>query len=270
MSMSFPEPDDTDITAHVRWFAEYAARERAKEDADPAPMDLKRRHTLEVLANARRIVAGGGVPPRLARACLLAALYHDVGRFEQYVRYHTFRDGESCDHGRQGVLVLKKERPLACEAPRLRLLVQAGVALHNRFALPTGADADAALVTNVVRDADKLDILRVIAEHLSGPGPYHPTVVLQQPDDPAIASPAVLEAVRRHEVAHYGDLNCLNDFRLLLGTWFDDLHFRASRRQFLGDGHAVRILRGIPDAAPQRAMRDLLLTRLREAACEGA
>lgn len=46
-----------------------------------------------------------------------------------------------------------------------------------------------ALAANVVRDADKLDILRVMDEHLSGPGPYNPTVVLQLPNEPAPLQP---------------------------------------------------------------------------------
>ena len=114
----------------------------------------------------------------------------------------------------------------------------AAVGLHNRFALPPHTPQRVALVTNVVRDADKLDILRVMDEQLSAPGPYNPTVVLQQPDDPTIASETVMRAVREGRVASYADLRCVNDFRLLLGTWFFDLHFAASRKKFLEDGHA--------------------------------
>ena len=255
----------TDIAAHLDWFTAYAARERAKEQGDASPLDLKFTHTLAVLANARRMVEDGDFPPPLPRACLLAALYHDVGRFEQFLRHHTFRDRESCNHGQLGVRVLKKEHCLASESPAVRRLVQAAVGMHNRFALPARTPDDVALTANVVRDADKLDILRVMDEHLSGPGPYNPTVVLQQPDDRTIAGEGVLAAVREKRVAAYADLRCVNDFRLLLATWFYDLHFAASRRQFLEDGHARSLLRGLPDDTPQAPLRDLMLRRLAEA-----
>lgn len=254
-----------DISAHLAWFTDYAAAKRALEQGDASPMDLKLRHSLEVLANARYTVEGEGFAPHTARACLLAALYHDVGRFEQYLRYHTFRDRESCNHGQMGVRVLKAERRLVDEPPEMRKLVMAAVGMHNRFALPAKTRENIALVTNVVRDADKLDILRVMNEHLSGPAPYNPTVVLQQPDDPAIASEAILRAVREKRVAAYADLRCVNDFRLLLGTWFFDLHFASSHRKFLQDGHARNMLRHMPDTVPQAAARDFLLDILENA-----
>jgi len=263
--MNCTSTKSADISLHLAWFTSYAATKRALEQGDASPLDLKLRHSLEVLENARHTVGGEGFDPQTARVCLLAALYHDVGRFEQYLRYHTFRDRESCNHGQMGVRVLKAERRLANESPQTRKLVMAAVGMHNRFTLPKGTPENITLVTNVVRDADKLDILRVMDEHLSGPGPYNPTVVLQQPDDPTIASETILQAVREKRVAAYADLRCVNDFRLLLGTWFFDLHFASSRRKFIEDGHAQSLLRGMPDTVPQAEARDNLLHILENA-----
>ena len=255
-------PTLVDIPSHLAWFAAYAAKKTAQEKGDASPMDLKLQHTMNVLENARRIVEGEKFDPATARLCLLAALYHDVGRFKQYLRYHTFRDRESCNHGQMGVRILKAQGCLNGECPETRRLVMAAVGMHNRFALPAHTPPLVARITNVVRDADKLDILRIMDEHLSGPAPYNPTVVLQQPDDPTIASEAVLAAVFEHRVAAYAALRCVNDFRLLLGTWFFDLHFATCRSQFLQDGHARNLLRRMPSTVPQAAARDHLLALL--------
>ena len=262
-------PTLVDIPSHLAWFAAYAAKKTAQEKGDASPMDLKLQHTMNVLKNARRIVEGEKFDPATARLCLLAALYHDVGRFKQYLRYHTFRDRESCNHGQMGVRILKAQGCLNGECPETRRLVMAAVGMHNRFALPALTPPLVARITNVVRDADKLDILRIMDEHLSGPAPYNPTVVLQQPDDPTIASETVLAAVFEHRVAAYAALRCVNDFRLLLGTWFFDLHFATCRSQFLQDGHARNLLRRMPGTVPQAAARDHLLTLL-DAAHQGA
>lgn len=131
--------------------------------------------------------------PPLDRACLLAALYHDVARFEQYLRLHTFRDRESCNHGQWGVRILKLRTAPEGRNAAVRKLVLAAVGLHNRFALPAGLPEGMARICHAVRDADKLDILRVMDEHLSGPRPYCPTVVLSLPDDPALHSDKVLD-----------------------------------------------------------------------------
>ena len=185
---SVATPTFVDISSHLTWFKSYAAEKTAQEKGDTSPMNLKLRHSLNVLENARRIVEGEKFDAATARLCLLSALYHDVGRFEQYLRYHTFRDRESCNHGLMGVRILKAQGCLEQEPPETRKLVMAAVGMHNRFALPASTPPTVALITNVVRDADKLDILRIMDEHLGGPAPYNPTVVLQQPDDQTIAS----------------------------------------------------------------------------------
>jgi hypothetical protein len=252
-----------DISRHEQWFADYAASARAKAHGDTAPLDLKIRHTGHVLANARDIVGSGLFSPPVARACLLAALYHDVARFEQYLRYHTFKDRESCNHGLMGVVILKRERPLDGEEKPVRHTVLAAVALHNRFALPRRLPEDVCLATRVVRDSDKLDILRIMDEHLSGPKPYSPTVVLSLPDSPDITGEAVIDAALAGRVAAYADLRSVNDFRLLLGTWFFDMNFPASRDRFVRDGHAVRLLDGLPSTAPYGPARNHLLRHFR-------
>lgn len=251
-----------DIAEHEAWFFDYARRERALETGDAGPIDLKIQHSREVLATARGIVAQAGMEPGQRRACLLAALYHDVARFEQYRRYRTFRDRESCNHGLEGVRILKRERRLEREPAPLRRRVLSGVGLHNRFALPEHLPKEIAEVTHVVRDADKLDILRIMHENLCGPEPYHPTVVLGLPDDPTLVSQAVLRAAREGRVASYADLSSVNDLRVLLGTWLFDMHFPASRRQFAAAGHARQLLEGLPQDENYGEVRKALLQNL--------
>ena len=119
-----------------------------------------------------------------------------------------------------------------------------------------------ACVARTVRDADKLDILRVMDEHLSGPRPYCPTVVLGLPDTADKVSGKVLEDALQGRVASYADLRSVNDFRVLLGTWLDDMHFACSRRLFAESPHAERLLLGLPQEGPYAAVRACLLRRL--------
>lgn len=252
----------TDIRQHEIWFSCYAADMIRNFAGDPLPLTLKQEHSRQVLRHARHMVRQERPRALVARACLLAALYHDIARFAQYCRYGTFRDRDSCNHGTLGVRLLKRLDCLDGENPALRPLVLAGVGLHNRFALPPHLPASMALVACMVRDADKLDILRVMDEHLAGPRPYSPTVVLNLPDDPRRVSQTVLDAARHGRVAAYADLQSVNDFRVLLGTWLDDMHFASSRECFRRSPHVHRLLAGLPDHGPYAPVRALLLQRL--------
>ncbi len=79
----------------------------------------------------------------------------------------------------------------------------------------------------------------------------------------------MLRAALEGRVASYADLRSVNDFRVLLNTWIFDMHFAASRRQFVEDGHARRLLEGLPANAVYGPARAALLARLEGAAARG-
>ena len=123
------------------------------------------------------------------------------------------------------------------------------------------ATDEARLVTGIVRDADKLDILRVMEQHLSGTE-RDATVVLHVADEPDRFSPEVVEAALTGRLASYGQLRYVNDFRILLGTWIYDLSFASSRRMMAEEGYIRRILDGLPDLPPLRRARHALLEKI--------
>ena len=130
-----PERSITDISAHEAWFAKYASYERSLCERDPSPMSLKLRHTELVTEAAREITGSEDFPPPMTRACLLAAQYHDLGRFEQYRLFGTFRDRDSVNHGELSAFLIEKYGLLTKEAYVARAVLDA-VRLHNAYRLP--------------------------------------------------------------------------------------------------------------------------------------
>jgi len=257
---------DADITRHEQWFAAYAAGKIAEAGTDAEPLRLKCEHTRRVLAGAGEIVDAEYFPPDLARATLIAALYHDVGRFDQYLRYRTFNDRISCNHAILGIRIINQKGCL--DGEEMRQTIGAAVALHNRFALPPALPDDLRRITLVVRDADKLDILRLMDEELHGEGKSARAVVYGLPDNPARASNKIIAAALAGRPASYGDLQSVGDFRLLLSAWIFEMNFTASRQRFATDGHARRLLEGLPADSPYGPARAMLLARLDEVSLE--
>ena len=79
-----------DFSAHCQRFLDYT--ESFKDVPDAAPLRLKVEHTFKVYEHAKSIVSSlkGSITPELGRAAVLAALYHDCGRFPQFSKYRTF------------------------------------------------------------------------------------------------------------------------------------------------------------------------------------
>lgn len=250
------------IADHEAWFATFTAEYRATEQGETGPIDLKIEHTAMVLAHARRIVDEVQPAPTVARCALLGALYHDVGRFPQYAQYHTFSDPRSVNHGYLGARTLHAHRPLAHEPRPIQRLVTGSVVLHNRYVLPAGISEDLRLVTDVVRDADKLDIFRIMAAHLDPEGPHDKVVVLHLQDQPDRFTQKIVDDARAGRPARYADLRYINDFRLLLGSWVSELRFDVTRHVLCQSRLMHNVLGGLPDIAILQRTADQLLAQL--------
>ena len=152
----------------------------------------------ETMDEAREQARELRLPEHLVELATVAGLCHDVGRFPQYRRYRTFRDGISANHGRLGVEALTRYGGLDWLPPADRHLVRLAVAVHNRKLLPPAVAArqDAAgTLVRIVRDADKLDIVRVIVDYFRHPGPKDPVVFLNLPDIPDRFNPDLITAI---------------------------------------------------------------------------
>ena len=229
---------------HRKRFFEYT--ESFKDVPDAAPLRLKVEHTLKVFEHACRIVEslGDTISPELGRASVLAALYHDCGRFPQFKEYRTFLDAKSVNHAVLSFQTMRDRAFLKEEELRVRSLAQCAVLLHNRHKLSPMLDRDARFVTDVVRDADKLDIMEIFLDYLDHP--ENPAVVFSlRPDEPV--SPEVLAALRERRSPNHAVMRSVSDFTAAKLVWAFDLNYRHSRREFLRRSYFERLMEHLPE-----------------------
>ena len=148
------------------------ARAEAAFDAFLAPYDphdpkiaLKAAHTRQVAATAGRIARDLGFPEGDQDLAWLLGLLHDLGRFEQVRRFGTFNDAVSASHARLSVELLRADGKALlrrfCPNPADDELILAAIGLHSAWRLPDSLDERTRTFCNLLRDADKIDILRV-------------------------------------------------------------------------------------------------------------
>ncbi len=89
----------------------------------------------------------------------LAGLLHDIGRFNQMKNYNTFKDEKSIDHGDEGYLVLKKIIGEFTKDEEIKKIILCSTKYHNKYELKE-LDKRTMLFCKIVRDADKLDIMK--------------------------------------------------------------------------------------------------------------
>lgn len=211
-------------------FSAYAEGFFSGNAEEDAPLQLKVNHTFQVVRLAEELAKRepAFADAELAHALRVSALFHDVGRFEQLRRFHTFADNLSCNHGVLGARVIREQDFLHQESRETRMLILTAVAAHNRFSVPRALAGPLRPVLLGLRDADKLDILRVMADNLAPGKRGDGMVLLHLKDEPESYSPAVVQSLEQGRVALYRDMRFYNDFRILLCTWLHDFHFPAS------------------------------------------
>ncbi|MER1992878.1 MAG: HD domain-containing protein [Eubacteriales bacterium] len=138
-------------------------------DSDNSMIRHKIEHTLRVAGNCERIAVSLRVDDDDAAFAWFLGLLHDIGRFEQVRRYGTFVDSVSVDHAEFGADLLFKdglihEFPAQGLSPDRLALLETAIRLHNKLTLPGDQDEETRCFCDLIRDADKADIFRVVTE----------------------------------------------------------------------------------------------------------
>ncbi len=121
------------------------------------------------------------------------------------------------------------------------------VAHHGQKALPAGLDDRTLLFLKLIRDADKLDILRIVSDiyRRRKEDPKGFSFEMELPDEPRI-SPQVLDAVLAGQLIEYGSLRTFNDIRLCQIGWVYDLNFAVSVERFQARNYLDELLSYLP------------------------
>lgn len=172
----------------------------ARYDLNDGMIRHKVEHTFRVAGNCERIAESLGMCGEDVTFAWFLGLLHDIGRFEQVRRFGTFIDSVSVDHAEFGADLLFREnliREFIGESfpEEDQALLETAIRQHNKLTLPENLDERTGCFCNLIRDADKADIFRVVAEL-----PFEERIgtskaLFQEGEE---ASEAVMDCVRAH------------------------------------------------------------------------
>lgn len=160
-------------------------------DTSDEKIKLKVDHTYRVAALSERIARSLGLGDDDTNLAWLIGMLHDIGRFEQLKNYGTFSDAESVDHAHYGVELLfedgfiekfvgenaakdlkgtkdLKETAVKSESEEKETkeiseldILRTAIWNHSAYRVEEGLTDRVKMFCNIIRDADKIDILKV-------------------------------------------------------------------------------------------------------------
>lgn len=227
------------LTRFRSWFSNYVGSYPATD-----PVVLKKEHSLKVCREILSIGSKLNLDTERMLLAETAALFHDIGRFEQYNRYRTFVDHKSENHADLGVKVLREKEILDLLDKRSRDVIFKSILNHNRLHIPEGETESVVFFSKLLRDADKIDIYRVVTDYYRDPSADRSAAIeLDLPDIPDV-SDEILHGLRTGRPADHQRLKSLNDFKLLQLGWVYDVNFKPSL-QIIHDRGYLKLLREV-------------------------
>jgi len=167
------------------------------------------------------------------------ALLHDVGRFPQFVKYRTYNDPRSVNHSKLAVRVLREHKVLDALEPAEKQIALKAIEYHGEKELPQGLVGDTLMLSQMLRDADKLDIYYVVIQGCKQrrDDPDNFKLEIGLPDKPE-CSREVIDALLSGQHIDYKLLRTWNDIKLCMLGWVYDVNFiqtlrRIKQRRFL-------------------------------------
>jgi len=217
-----------DLARLKTWFDEYVSGYTTNDSEYNYPFRLKIDHTKRVCENIIMIGKAVNLSDDELILAETMALFHDIGRFEQYARYSTFRDIDSENHAKLSLRQMAVHGVLSKNTADEKRLITKAIGYHNVATLPDVKDEKELFYMRLLRDADKLDIWKVVIDYYHERDHFQSTAIeLNLLDDPTW-SDHILEAVMNKKIARMKDLKTLNDFKLLQISWVFDLNFAPS------------------------------------------
>jgi len=217
---------DKQIVKNLKsWFFNYVQTFKHGDKNFQENIILKEKHTMKVckeILNIGEQLELNGDELRLSE---IIALFHDIGRFKQYARYKTFVDGKSENHAELGVKILKENKVLNRFDNSIQSLILRTISYHNRAALPEEETDTCLFFSKLLRDADKLDIWRVVTDYYNrNNGKRNGAIELGLPDTAGFSDEIYQDLIKKR-IVDIKHLQNLNDFKLLQAGWIFDINF---------------------------------------------
>jgi len=244
------------------WLTLYVKNFYSQDSRNNLNIKIKEEHTFKVCDEMESLVKSNCSDPELMYVAGICALFHDIGRFEQYKKYGTFSDMKSEDHAALGVSIIRQEGILDFLDKEEYSLILRAISYHNRAQLPEDETADCLLLTKLIRDADKIDIWRVVCEYYSGGTVSHnSTIQLDLPEEGGI-SDEVMDDIRSGRIVKNGKMKTVDDLKALQMGWVFDINFSHTFKLLRERGYMEELRDSISDRESAEAIYNIVNNRI--------
>ena len=185
----------------------------------------------------------------------IIGLFHDVGRFRQYSIYKTFNDADSEDHADLAIKVIDELdffKKLSAEDFEI---VKFAIQQHNKKEIALSDDERKILFAKIIRDADKLDIYRVLEPFFAQENADKMPNFIKGAQIADISDDFV-EHFAKGEQADYREIRTNGDRKIVRLMWIYNVNFAWTLKKIVERGFIEKIIENLPKSEKNSARID--------------
>lgn len=222
-----------------------------------APLKLKKQHSSRVAYNARLLAGNLKWSHQDINSAEALGWLHDVGRFSQFAEFGTFSDANSINHGQRGRDIISQNRILNGLEPANKETLLNGIEFHNSKTVPSHLAPRSHRFTELIRDADKLDIFKIVLNSIRLDGFKELPNMLPQINLKGPINDEIVREIMTHNSCSLKNVHSLSDFLLMQLSWIQDLNYHASLQQIIERNIIDEIEKHLPD---KQSCRNIIRT----------
>jgi len=234
------------IDISTDWFDAYCSSFNRLTENQMSGFAIKKEHSLRVAENSLWLAQKLEWTEEDQKIAFLIGLLHDLGRFRQLAEFDTFSDEKSVDHAEEAVKILKEENLFDELGIGYKELIFAAILNHNKFKIQEGLTGQEMLHSKLIRDADKLDIFRVLTEYYANrSGKANHTLTWDLPRGTAV-SPSVSKEILAGKMVSKKNVASEMDVKIMQLSWVYDLNFRPTFEFLVKNRYMENVYNSLP------------------------
>lgn len=236
--------DSIEPSFYCSWFESYLEKNIDKSSADAVNyFSVKKEHTYRVRDNIVEIGRALNLDDRSLKLCEIIGLFHDLGRFKQYIKFGTFDEKITGSHAKLSVEVLQEENPIYRLSNQEKEILMKAIEYHNYLDIPEEETDEIKLYCRLIRDADKLDAFyNEVYEYENRKG------YLKRLSDEREYSEEILEDLLNNRTTDFKYIKYKYDRRLAILACMFGLYFSESLKVFHSKGYITKFFDDMPDS----------------------
>ena len=233
------------LTRMHKWMSDYMRSFYSDDEEVQQGILIKETHTGYVTSNSIELAKYLKLSEHDVELAEIIGLFHDVGRFRQYSLYKTFNDADSEDHADLGIKVIDELDFFKELSDVDNDIVHFAIKNHNKKLVEPTEDERKILFAKIIRDADKLDIYRVLEPFLAQENADKMPKFIKGKERAEI-SPDFIENFVEGNQADYRKIRTNGDRKIVRLMWVYDINFSWTMKKIVERGYIDKIVEALP------------------------